>query len=138
MKRLMLFLPMLLLIVLSLFLMAARPLQAVEPTDLTAVLVWFAAGPGAVVAALYVVSHVLEWIPAWGLTLSGFWRGAIIMGLSIAFAFGAYFLVQAPPVIAAIQPYFRILVLTILAFAGSQWAFLQQKGAGDLTRPKTA
>lgn len=121
---------------LSLMLVAARPLQPTDPTDLADVALWLAAGPGAVFIALYVVSHVLEWVPAWGAKLSGLHRGIIVTVLSLLIALAAFFLLRAPPIIDAVQPYYRVIVLVLLALAGSQAGFLQQKAAGDLSRPK--
>ena len=124
--------------VVEFLLIAGLPLQAVEPPDMAVVLAWISAGPGAVIVAGHVISHLLEWFSAWGLVLTGFWRGAVVVGLSLAFAFGAYFLLRAPPEIAGVQPHYTIAVLTILDFASTQRAFPQQKGAGDLSRPKSA
>jgi cation transport ATPase len=132
-ERMIWLLPLLLMVVLALPLMAFRAMQTIEPTDLVAVLTWIAAGPGAVAIAGIVLSRVLEWFPAWGAKLTGTMRGLVVVAGSLVFAFGAYFLLKAPPVIASIQPYYVVAVMALLAFAGSQWMFVQQKAAKALT-----
>ena len=127
---------MILLSLLSLLSLAFRPLaQAPEPSDLTAVLVWLAAGPGGIYVAGRASAFLFEKIPGWGTRVPEAVRPWIVLLAGIGLAIGAHFLLAQPAVIAAINPYYLILVGAAIAWLGSQQQFTSLKVRGLIERP---
>jgi hypothetical protein len=130
--------PLIVLVFLSLFLIAARSLQPTDPTDLVAVLTWLA-GIGAVYVVGYGLSFLLEKVPGWGMKVPGWAKGAIIIVFSIGVALGAQYLLTQTHVIVLLGPVFTLIVQMILAYLGTQKAFAFQVDRKLLAaRPRAA
>ena len=135
MKTLRLF-PLIVLVFLSLFLVAARSLQPADPTDLVAVLTWLA-GLGAVYIVGYGVSFLFEKIPGWGMKVPGWAKGVITIVVSIGVALGARYLLGRSDIVELLGPIFTLIVQLVLAYIGTQKAFVYQREEKLLdTRPK--
>jgi hypothetical protein len=126
--------PVLALIVLfSWCLVAFRLFQPANPEDLTAILTWLAAGPGAVWVAGRALSFLLEQIPAWGTAISGQLRWWIVLVLSGGLMFGAYTLLQQSEVVLQLSPIYQMLFMLVAAWLGSQQQFVTLVMAGRIT-----
>ena len=117
-------------------LIAARSLQPADPTDLLQVLEWLALGPGALIAAGAALAFVLEIVPGWGSKMPAALRPWIVLGLTIAMAFGARALLAYPDVIQKIAPIYTTLFLIVSAWLGTQLGYARAKVAGTKTYGK--
>ena len=120
----------------SLLLMAFRPLfQTPDASDLTAVLIWFAAGPGGIYLAGRALAFLFEKVPGWGTKVPEALRPWIVLLAGVGLAVGAHFLLAQPAVIAAINPYYVMLIGVALAWLGSQQQFTSLKVRRLIDRP---
>ena len=96
--------------------------------DLNQVLLWLVAGGSAVVvAALF--SFLAENFEFWHKIPK---NGKLIISLvlSILIGAGAYYFLSLPDVITLIQPYWALVVTIVLAWLGSQYAYMKAKNSG--------
>ena len=96
--------------------------------DLNQVLLWLVAGGSAVVvAALF--SFLAENFEFWHKIPK---NGKLIISLvlSILIGAGAYYFLSLPDVITLIQPYWALVVTIVLAWLGSQYAYMKAKSSG--------
>lgn len=124
------FLLTLLVILVVPLLIAARPLQPADPTDLLQVLEWLAMGPGALVVAGAALAFVLEIVPGWGSKVPATLRPWIVLGLAVGMAFGAKALLAYPDVVQQIAPIYMMLFLTGSAWLGTQLGYARAKITG--------
>lgn len=92
------------------------------------VLSWAAAGGSAIVVAAlfaYLAENFEFWhkIPKNGKLL-------ISLVLTGAIGAGAYYMLSLPDVITIVQPYWALFVTMILAWLGSQYAYIKAKNSG--------
>lgn len=121
---------------LSLVALAFRPLaQSPEPSDLTGVIVWLAAGPGGIYFAGRALAFLFEKFPGWGTKMPEGLRPWIVLLAGFGLAIGAHFLLTAPDIIAAISPYYVLIIGTFIAWLGSQQQFTALKESGLIVRP---
>ena len=100
----------------------------VDWTVLTSVLAWTVAG-----GSVFLVNYALAWL----VENFEFWHkipknGKLIMSLvlSILIGGGAYYLLSLPDVITVIQPYWALIITIVLAWLGSQYAYMKAKNSG--------
>lgn len=96
--------------------------------DLNEVLLWLAAGGSAiVVAALFAfLAENAEW---WH-KISKTGKLIISLVLSAGIGAGAYYLLSLPEMITIVQPYWALFVTMVLAWLGSQYAYIKAKSSG--------
>jgi hypothetical protein len=100
--------------------------QEFDPTSLTSVLLWVIAGPGVVYLVGRVMALILENVPAWH-NLPGAVKFLFPVGLAAVFGVVANLLLAQPELIAAIEPWFKIVALSVVAWLGSQVQYLASK-----------
>lgn len=104
--------------------------------DLNQVLLWLVAGGSAVVvAALF--SFLAENFEFWHKIPK---NGKLIISLvlSILIGAGAYYFLSLPDVITLIQPYWALIVTIVLAWLGSQYAYMKAKNSGYAAKTITS
>lgn len=108
-------------------------LQELPPwKDLNEVLLWLVAGGSAiVVAALF--SYLAENFEFWHKIPK---TGKLVLSLvlSAGIGVGAYYLLSLPEVITIVQPYWALFVTMVLAWLGSQYAYIKAKASGYATK----
>ena len=104
--------------------------------DLNQVLLWLVAGGSAViVAALF--SFLAENFEFWHkIPKNG--KLVISLVLSILIGAGAYYLLSLPDVITIVQPYWALFVTMLLAWLGSQYAYMKAKDSGYATKTQAS
>jgi len=104
--------------------------------ELTEVLAWLMAGGGAiVVAALFAfLAENFEW---WHKVNKNI-KLLISLVLSGLIGFAAYYLMSLPDLLTIVQPYWALFVTMVLAWIGSQYAYLKAKGAGYASKTQAA
>lgn len=120
-----------LLVLLALGLIAA---QVEDPTDLTSVLTWLAFGGGGVWVTNQFVSLFLENTNWWHTLKPGVKIGSTLV-VSVLLGLGAGVLLPQPDTIAIIQPYYKIVILAVLGWIGSQVAYMRTKALRAGTGP---
>lgn len=99
----------------------------VDWTILTSVLLYLVAG-----GSVYVVGYALSWVAEnfefWH-KLPAVVKTLVPIVVSVLIAFGAQQLLQYPDLIALVQPYWQLAIVTILAWLGSQKGYLSAKSA---------
>lgn len=104
--------------------------------DLNEVLLWLVAGgAAAVVAALF------SWLAEnfeWWHKINKNVKLLISLVVSGGIAFAAYYLMALPDVITLIQPYWALFVTMVLAWLGSQLAYMKAKASGYASKSITA
>jgi len=122
---------LILLILVSLFLIAARPLQAPEPidiTNLTAMLLWLAGAGGAYVTG-QVVSYLAENWPKWH-TLPTWVKVVAPMLMSALISVGATIALQYGTQLEVVAPWWSIVSYAVLTYLATQKAHADQLKAG--------
>lgn len=107
-------------------------------TNLGLVLLWIA-GIGAPAIVAYVLSWVVENWKAWS-TFPKEVKFLTPMVVSVLLSVGAQQLLKYPDIIASIQPWFQVLMSSILAYLASQKAYITaiSKGYGArFSRPNS-
>jgi len=100
----------------------------VNAIDLKAVLEWLVAG-GAPIAVMYAVSLLAENWAKWH-ALPKFVKFLAPMLLSAGLAIGAQVLTGYADVVAEIAPWFKVVMVSVLAYVGSQKAYMSTKASG--------
>ena len=99
----------------------------VDWTTFQSVLVWLVAG-----GSVYVVGYTLAWVAEnfefWH-KLPPIVKTLVPIVLSILVGFGAQQLLAMPDIVEGIQPYWELIVITVLAWLGSQKGYLSAKSA---------
>ncbi len=101
-------------------------------SDLNEVLLWFVAG-GSSIAVAVLFSFLAENFVFWQ-NLSKNVKLILSLLFSIGIGAGAYYALSLPDVITVIQPYYALLVTMILAWLGSQVAYMKAKASGYAQR----
>ncbi len=96
-------------------------------TQLTQVLTWLI-GIGAPAVIAYVLSFVVENV-SWWATLPRTVKVIVPMLASVLLSVGASILLQYPPIIAQIQPWFQVTMSAILAYLATQKAYITEQKA---------
>ena len=110
--------------------------QLPDWTQLNEVIIWLIGGGVAVVVAAF-FSFMAEnfefWhkIPKYGKLIISFVLSALI-------GFGAYYLLSFPDIITLIQPYWALFVTMLLAWLGSQVAYIYAKKSGYAAKTQAA
>ena len=102
--------------------------QELDPTSITGVLLWIIAGPGVVFLVGKFMSLVLENIPSWS-TLPTIVKQLVPVVLAALLGVAAQLLLAQPAIIAAIEPWFKIVMLAVLAWVASQQQYQAGKRA---------
>lgn len=102
--------------------------QELDPTSLTSVLLWIVAGPGVVFLVGKFVSLVLENWSGWA-NLPTSVKFLVPIVLSALLGVGAQLLLAQPELVGAVEPWFKIVMLAILAWVGSQSQYIASKRA---------
>src|SRR4030065_787018 len=103
-------------------------LQEVDPTSFTSVLLWIIAGPGVVFLVGKFVSLVLENWSGWANFPTSV-KFLVPIVLAALLGVGAQLLLAQPELVAAVEPWFKTVMLAILAWVGSQSQYLATKQA---------
>lgn len=100
-------------------------------TNLGQVLLWIA-GIGAPAIVAYVLSYVVENWKAWS-TFPKEVKFLTPMIVSVLLSIGAAQLLKYPAVIASIQPWFQVVMSSVLAYLSTQKAYINAmtKGYGE-------
>jgi hypothetical protein len=93
--------------------------------NLEEVLLFLAAGGGAVVTAFF-FSWLAENFEFWHKFDSKL-KLVLSLVLSVGIGVGAYYLLSLPELISLVQPYYALIVTIILAWLGSQVAYMKSK-----------
>jgi len=93
--------------------------------NLTEVLSFLAAGGSAIVVAVF-LSFLAENFEFWH-KISAKGKLVLSLVLSIAVGAGAYYLSSLPELISFVQPYYALVVTIVLAWLGSQVAYMKSK-----------
>ncbi len=112
------------------------PVLQIDFTDFRAVLIWLA-GAGAPYIVGYLVSLLAENWPKWH-DLPRAVKFFTPMIFSLLLSVGATLLLNYPEVIGAISPWWAIVVAAILAYLGTQNAYIASKRAGYGYGPKAS
>ena len=96
--------------------------------NLEEVLLFLAAG-GAAIAVAAFFSFLAENFEFWH-KISALGKLILSLVLSIAIGAGAYYLLSLPDLISFIQPYYALVVTIVLAWLGSQIAYMKTKASG--------
>lgn len=97
-------------------------------TQLQQVLLWFA-GIGAPIVVAYLLSWVVENWKAWS-TFPKEVKFLVPMVVSVGLSVGAAQLLKYPAIIATIQPWFQVVMSSILTYLASQKAYMSAMKAG--------
>lgn len=121
-----------LLMVAALLIAAAPFVQPEDPSDLNAVLVWLAAGPGALFVANAALAFLYENIPGWGSVVPPDLRPWLVLGMAVLLTFAAQAaLVHVPAgVFDQVADIYKTIFMVVSAWLGSQVAYgwLKSKG----------
>ena len=95
--------------------------------SLEEVLLFLVAGGGAIVVAFFFswLAENFEFWHKWNSKL----KLILSLVLSIGIGAGAYYLLALPELISLIQPYYALIVTIILAWLGSQIAYMKSKAS---------
>lgn len=104
--------------------------------DLNQVLLWLIGGGVAVVVAA-VFSFLAENFEFWH-KIPKYGKLIISFVLSMLIGAGAYYLLLLPEVITIIQPYWALFVMILLAWLGSQYAYIKAKNSGYAANTRAA
>lgn len=96
--------------------------------NLQEVLVWLA-GIGAPAVVMYVLSWVVENWAGWSLLPKNV-KFIIPLVVSVLISFGASELLKYPDIISGIQPWFQVIMSSILAYLASQKAYVTAMSKG--------
>jgi len=107
--------------------MLALLAQLPDWTDLNEVLLWLVAGGASIIVAA-VFAFLAENFEFWH-KLHKNVKLLISLLLSALIGFGAYYLLALPDVITIIQPYWALFVTMLLAWLGSQYAYIKAKNS---------
>jgi len=110
--------------------------DGVDFTSLVAVLTWISLAGGPYLAG-WAVSLVAENWPQWH-TLPRWVKFTLPMLASVALSVGANFLLQNNNAVTALDPYYRMIAVSVLAYIGTQTAYMKSKQAGYASQAKTA
>jgi len=99
-----------------------------DSTSLEQVLLWIA-GLGAPAIVAYVLSWVVENWKVWS-TLPKEVKFLTPMIVSVLLSVGAAQLLKYPDVIASIQPWFQVVMASVIAYLSSQKAYLTAMSKG--------
>lgn len=103
--------------------------------DLTAVLTWLAVGGGGTAAVAWVVSYLVEYWPTWhGLPSAVKFIAPILV--SFGLAVGSNFALGYTDVLGQIQPYWLMLVTSVMGWIASQGALATAKARGISEKAK--
>ncbi len=102
--------------------------QELDPTSFAGVLVWVIAGPGVVFLVGKFMSLVLENFPGWS-NLPTLVKQLVPVVLAAGLGVAAQLLLAQPAVIAAIEPWFKVVMLAVLAWVASQQQYQAGKRA---------
>ncbi len=86
-----------------------------------------AGGSAAVIAVLF--SFLAENFEFWH-KINSTLKLVLSLVLSIAIGAGAYYLLALPDLISFIQPYYALIVTIVLAWLGSQLAYMKSRASG--------
>ena len=104
--------------------------------ELNEVLMWLVAGGAAVIVnALF--AFLAENFEFWH-KLSKTVKLILSLLFSALIGAGAYYLLSLPEIITIIQPYWALLVTIILAWLGSQYAYIKAKTSGYAAKARSA
>lgn len=98
-------------------------------TNLGAVVSWLAIGGGAPILVGMVFSYVAENVPAWH-KLPKWIKFVAPVIVAVLLGLGANYLLLNSDIIAAISPYWAIILSIIVAWFGTQAGYIQTKRAG--------
>ena len=96
--------------------------------DINEVLLWIVAG-GAAVVTNALLSFLAENFEFWHKFTKNL-KLLISLVVSVAIGAGAYYLLSLPDIITFMQPYWVLVVTIVLAWLGSQYAYMKAKAAG--------
>lgn len=100
--------------------------------DFQEVLLWLT-GIGAPAVVMYILSWVVENWKGWSLLPKDI-KFLLPMIVSVLLSFGASQLLKYPDVITTIQPWFQVLMTSVIAYLASQKAYLTAMDKGYGTR----
>lgn len=96
--------------------------------DINEILIWLIGGGVAIVVAAF-FSFMAENFEFWH-KIPKYGKLILSFVLSAAIGVGAYYLLSMPDVITIIQPYWALFVTMLLAWLGSQYAYIKAKNSG--------
>lgn len=99
-----------------------------NPQDLPAVLQWLS-GPGSAIVVAYVLSLVVENVPAWAKVPRAL-KVIIPMLVSILLSIGSTLLLRNTALVLTIGPIWAMVVGAILSYLATQQAFISVKRSG--------
>ena len=102
--------------------------QEVDPTSLTSVLLWVIAGPGVVFLVGKFLSILLELWPKWGEFPTSV-KTVVPIFLAALLGVAAQLLIAQPALVALIEPWFKVVMMAILAWVASQVQYMASKRA---------
>ena len=103
-------------------------MDGVNAIDLKSVLEWLIAG-GAPIAIMYAISLLAENWSGWH-TLPKSVKFLVPMILSAGLAIGAQVLTGYADVVAEIAPWWKIVLVAVMSYIGSQKAYMSTKASG--------
>lgn len=102
--------------------------QLLDPTSLESVLLWVLAGPGVVVVVSKGLSLLAELWPKWA-TLPTFVKTFVPIVFAALLGVAAQLLLAQPELIAAIDPWYKVVAIAVLAWVASQQQYQASKRA---------
>ena len=112
----------------ALLLMGFTFVENPDWTDFEAVAGWLAFGGGAPIVIAYALSLLVENWPAWHDLPRGV-KFILPMLASVGLSIGANYLLSFPEVVAGIAPIWFVIISAVLAWLGSQFAYMKTKAA---------
>lgn len=101
----------------------------VDWTKLSEVLTWVAGGGGSAYIVAYMLSLIIENVPAWH-NLPSIVKFISPMIASVLLAVGATLLLQKADIVIQIAPWWGTSVVAVIAYLGSQKAYMDAKTSG--------
>ncbi|GAG23440.1 unnamed protein product [marine sediment metagenome] len=116
-------------VLVSLLLVGFAFMDVPDWTDFEAVVGWLAFGGGAPIVIAYALSLIVENFPGWHNLPSGV-KFILPMIASVGLSIGANYLLGFPEVVSGVSAIWFLVVSAVLAWLGSQYAYMKSRSAG--------
>lgn len=101
----------------------------VDYTNLTEILSWIVAGPGAIWLVQYALALLVENWAGWG-KLPKFVKTLLPILAAVLLGIGGKLLLTVPDALAAVQPWFLLVATIVAGWIGSQQGYIKAKTSG--------